>query len=205
MRPPVRLSDTFRVKKNSSTPVTSDTTTEKGGPDRNRCDVTMRHKSEPQQHKDMSNHRFSINWTSGSKKNQFLTSLMPYTWKRDRVSLWKGVFLSFYVRFLVFRSYVPIRSVPFLPVTRCVLYLHSIISVSGPLLFLVPSEYLQIFLGIPDTSILPDTSAICHPQYNRSLIPKLQDLQNWHTIKKSKLFLGLCSLIISDLKLPTPH
>ena len=86
-RPPVRLSDTFRVKKNSSTPVTSDTTTEKGGPDRNRCDVTMRHKSEPQQHKDMSNHRFSINQTSGSKENQFLTSLMTYTWRQDRVSL----------------------------------------------------------------------------------------------------------------------
>ncbi len=29
-------------------------------------------------------------------------------------------------------------------------------------LFLVPSEYLQIFLGIPDTGILPDTSVICH-------------------------------------------
>ena len=29
-------------------------------------------------------------------------------------------------------------------------------------LFLVSSEYLQVFLGIPDTGILPDTSVIYH-------------------------------------------
>ena len=43
---------------------------------RNRCDLPMRYMSEPQQHKDMTNHRVSINWRSGSKKTQFLTSLM---------------------------------------------------------------------------------------------------------------------------------
>jgi hypothetical protein len=64
----------------------------------------------------------------------------------------------------MFRS-VPFRSVPFLEVARCVLYLHSFILVSGLSLFRVPSEYLQTFLGIPDTGILPDTTVtrvICH-------------------------------------------
>ena len=69
---------------------------------------------------------------------------------------------SYHSVFLVFLLHVPFRSVPFLVVVHCVCVLHSFISVSGLVLFLSPPEYLQIFLGVPDTGILPDTSGICH-------------------------------------------
>ena len=90
-RPPAPLPDTVRAKKNSSTPVASDTTSEKDGPDRNRCDLTMRHKSEPDQNKDMTNHRLSIYWRSGSNKNQFLTSLMTISVRKVSFTIGVGV------------------------------------------------------------------------------------------------------------------
>ncbi len=48
--------------------------------------------------------------------------------------------------------------------TLCVVssFIGSLCSVFGLPLFWVPSEYLQIFLGIPDTGILLDTSVIYH-------------------------------------------
>jgi hypothetical protein len=54
---------------------------------RNKCDLAIGHKSEPQQHKDMTTHRLSINWSSGSKKIQFLTSLMTISFMRLRLAL----------------------------------------------------------------------------------------------------------------------
>ena len=54
---------------------------------RNRCDLTMRYKSESQHYKDMSNHRLSINWRSGSKKNQLLTSLMTVSVRKTSFTI----------------------------------------------------------------------------------------------------------------------
>ena len=73
----------------------------------------------------------------------------------EMVFSYHSVFLFVVVLFLV-----RFRSVPFLPVVYCPCVLHTFILVSALVLFQVPSEYLQIFLGIPYTGILPDTSAI---------------------------------------------
>ena len=67
------------------------------------------------------------------------------------------------------------RSVPFLPLHTVCWFLvwgccvglpkHSLyhcVRLIVCLYFGFPSEYLQIFLGIPDSGILPDTSVICH-------------------------------------------
>ncbi len=82
------------AKKNSSTPSTSDTTADKGAVDKKikTLDIDMSHKSESRQHKDMKSHRLSINWWCGSKKNQFLTSLMTSSVRNPFSTIGLGVF-----------------------------------------------------------------------------------------------------------------
>jgi hypothetical protein len=69
----------------------------------------------------------------------------------------------FLFRSVPFRS-VPFRSVPFLVLyTVCWFLVYSLVimvRLSSLSLFWFLSEYLQIFLGIPETGILPDTSVI---------------------------------------------
>ncbi len=50
-----------------------------------------RNKSDLQQHKDIPNHRISINWRSDSKKNQFLTPLLNDKFSQDNIfHYWDG-------------------------------------------------------------------------------------------------------------------
>ena len=87
-RPAVPLPDTVCAKRNSSTHITSDTTSDKGVADKNiktsnknfaqgkQTDVILTVTSPP--------HDFiSINWRSGSKKNQFLIPLMTNSVRKD--------------------------------------------------------------------------------------------------------------------------
>ena len=43
--------------------------------------------SDPQQHQEMSNHRLSINWRSGSKKNLFLACLMTSSVRKKPLNI----------------------------------------------------------------------------------------------------------------------
>ena len=47
----------------------------------------MSHKSDSQQYKDMTNHRLSINWRSGSNEKQFLTSLMTISVRKSSFTI----------------------------------------------------------------------------------------------------------------------
>ncbi len=58
---------------------------------RNRCVLVMSRKSESRQYKDMSSHSLSINWRSGWKKNQFLTSLMTSSVRKVSFTIGLGV------------------------------------------------------------------------------------------------------------------
>jgi hypothetical protein len=109
-------------------------------------------------------HSSSVTFYSTVKKSSFLTD--P---NGKMVLYYHSVFL---VPCVPFRGCVPFSSflVPSLWYVPFIRVYCSLCLVSGLSLFSVPSEYLQIFLGISDTGILPDTVVIYHHDMSPSLV-----------------------------------